>query len=54
MEHTYEMVAKTLKGLEDVLAEELRSLGALNVQTGIRMVRFEGDLAMMYLSLIHI
>ncbi len=48
MEHTYEMVAKTLKGLEDVLAEELRSLGALNVQTGIRMVRFEGDLAMMY------
>ena len=48
MSQQFEMVAKTLKGLEDVLAEELRSLGALNVQPGCRMVSFEGDLAMMY------
>ncbi|MDE6171287.1 MAG: RNA methyltransferase, partial [Duncaniella sp.] len=48
MEQTFEMVAKTLKGLEEVLAEELRSMGALNVQPGLRMVSFEGDLAMMY------
>lgn len=48
MSQKFEMVAKTLKGLEDVLAEELRSLGAENVQPGCRMVSFEGDLAMMY------
>lgn len=42
------MVAKTLKGLEDVLAEELRGLGAENVKPGRRMVSFEGDKAMMY------
>ncbi len=48
MEQTFEMVAKTLKGLEEVLAEELRTMGALNVQPGLRMVSFEGDLAMMY------
>lgn len=48
MSQNFEMVAKTLKGLEDVLAEELRSLGAAEVQPGCRMVSFEGDLAMMY------
>lgn len=34
MMHTqqFEMVAKTFQGLEDVLAEELRSLGATNVE----------------------
>lgn len=48
MEQKFEMVAKTLKGLEEVLAEELRSLGATNVEPGLRMVSFEGDLAMMY------
>lgn len=42
------MVAKTLKGLEDVLAEELRALGAKNVEPGRRMVAFEGDLEMLY------
>ncbi|MBD5300867.1 MAG: N-6 DNA methylase [Bacteroides sp.] len=48
MEHRFEMVAKTFKGLEEVLAEELRSLGAVNVEPGRRMVSFEGDLAMLY------
>ncbi len=48
MEHCFEMVAKTFKGLEDVLAEELRSLGAVNVEPGCRMVSFEGDLEMLY------
>lgn len=42
------MVAKTFQGLEDVLAEELRDLGAINVEPGLRMVSFEGDLEMMY------
>lgn len=44
----FEMVAKTFQGLEDVLAEELRNLGAVNVQPGRRMVSFEGDKAMLY------
>lgn len=48
MEHRFEMVAKTFKGLEEVLAEELRALGAVNVQPGRRMVSFEGDLDMLY------
>ncbi len=44
----FEMIAKTLSGLEDVLAEELRNLGADNVEPGRRMVSFEGDKAMLY------
>ncbi len=48
MENKFEMVAKTFQGLEDVLAEELRSLGAENVSPGRRMVGFEGDLEMLY------
>ncbi|MDE5959427.1 MAG: RNA methyltransferase, partial [Muribaculaceae bacterium] len=45
---TFEMVAKTFKGLEDVLAEELRGMGAINVEPGRRMVSFEGDKEMLY------
>lgn len=45
---TFEMVAKTFRGLEDVLAEELRQLGASNVEPGRRMVSFEGDKEMLY------
>ena len=48
MENQFEMVAKTFAGLEGVLAEELRALGAVNVLPGRRMVSFEGDLAMLY------
>lgn len=48
MEHKFEMVAKTFQGLEDVLRDELISLGAENVEMGRRMVSFEGDLEMMY------
>jgi putative N6-adenine-specific DNA methylase len=44
----FEMVAKTFQGLEDVLADELRALGAENVEPGKRMVSFEGDLEMLY------
>ena len=40
----FEMVAKTFQGLEDVLAEELRQLGAANVEPGRRMVSFEGTI----------
>lgn len=44
----FEMVAKTFQGLEEILAEELRALGAINVEPGKRMVSFEGDLEMLY------
>jgi len=48
MNNQFEMVAKTFQGLEDVLAEELRNLGAENVEPGRRMVSFQGDLEMLY------
>ncbi len=48
MANTFSMVAKTFQGLEDVLRDELISLGAENVETGRRMVSFEGDLELMY------
>lgn len=48
MKEQFEMVAKTFQGLEDVLADELRGLGAVNVEPGRRMVSFVGDLEMLY------
>ena len=45
---TFQMVAKTFQGLEEVLRDELIGLGAENVEVGKRMVQFDGDLALMY------
>ena len=42
------MIAKTLEGLEEVLAQELTELGANNIEKGRRMVAFTGDKRMMY------
>jgi len=42
------MVAKTLFGLEELLAQELRQLGASAVEIGNRSVSFEGDKGFMY------
>ncbi|AIY13554.1 THUMP domain-containing class I SAM-dependent RNA methyltransferase [Cellulophaga baltica] len=44
----YKMVAKTMFGFEGVLAKELRKLGALNIEEGVRSVSFEGDMGFMY------
>ena len=44
----FKMVAKTLFGFEDILANELTQLGAQNVQKGVRVVTFEGDKGFMY------
>ena len=44
----YTMLAKTFKGLEEVLAEELIALGADEVQIERRAVRFSGDKALLY------
>ncbi len=41
-------LAKTLAGLEDVLAQDLRNLGARNVEVIRRGVVFEGDFGFMY------
>lgn len=49
----FEMIAKTMAGLEDVLAEELTALGADNLQIGRRMVSFSGDLSLLYRANIH-
>ena len=42
------LLAKTLYGLEDVLEEELKDLGAKNISRGRRSVFFEGDLKLIY------
>ena len=44
----YTMLAKTFKGLEEVLAQELTELGANDVQIERRAVRFSGDKALLY------
>lgn len=42
------MVAKTLFGMEELLAQELRQLGASEIELGTRNVSFEGDKGFMY------
>ena len=48
MEENFKMVAKTFYGFEQILAKELRLLGAQHVKAGNRMVSFVGDLGFMY------
>lgn len=48
MNREFQMLAKTFKGLEDVLAKELIELGANNVQIERRAVSFTGDKRMLY------
>jgi putative N6-adenine-specific DNA methylase len=44
------LIIKTLAGLEEVLAEELRAIGAAGVSIGKRAVECEGDLRLLYRS----
>ncbi|MBP1663232.1 MAG: rRNA ((2)-)-methyltransferase [Bacteroidetes bacterium] len=44
----FEMIAKTFKGLEEVLATELVAMGANNVQLQRRAVSFTGNQELMY------
>lgn len=48
MNNNFKMVAKTMFGFEEILAKELRNLGAGNVEEGVRSVSFEGDTGFMY------
>jgi len=42
------MLAKTMYGLEEILANELRNIGAQNIKTQNRAVSFKGDKGFMY------
>lgn len=53
MSETFEMVAKTLYGLEEILADELLTLGATDLQIGRRMVSFTGDKELLYKTNFH-
>ena len=44
----FNMLAKTYFGLEDILARELTELGANEIETDRRAVRFKGDKALLY------
>ena len=44
------MIAKTMHGLEDVLAEELKAIGAKNIKKGKRAIEFYGNQETLYKS----
>ena len=48
MEDNYQLITKTVAGLEEVLAAEIRNLGAKNVRVMHRAVLCEGNKEMMY------
>lgn len=54
MRKTFEIVAKTFKGLEEVLAKELIELGANDVQLERRAVSFKGDKELLYKANLHL
>lgn len=54
MRKSFEIVAKTFKGLEEVLAKELIALGANDVQLERRAVSFKGDKELLYKANLHL
>ena len=44
----HKLIAKTFSGLEYVLADELKSIGAKNIRAGHRATFFDGDLETIY------
>ena len=48
MDRNFKMVATTLFGLEAILANELKNLGAQKINEGVRNVSFYGDIGFMY------
>lgn len=51
---TLQLTAKTLAGLEGVLADELKALGATDIQPGVRVVLFKGDMELLYKANLHL
>ncbi|HDP74782.1 MAG TPA: RNA methyltransferase [Bacteroidales bacterium] len=50
MTEKFQMVAKTLQGLEEVLAEELKEISAENIEVGCRSVSYIGTKETLYKS----
>ena len=48
MQDNYQLITKTAAGLEEVLAEEIKALGAKNVRLMHRAVICEGNKELMY------
>ncbi len=44
----FQMIAKTMQGLEEVLADELREMGATDIELLSRAVSFRGDMHTLY------
>jgi putative N6-adenine-specific DNA methylase len=51
---SFELIAKTMQGLEEVLAKEISDLGGTKIQIGRRMVSFYGDQQMLYKANLHL
>jgi len=54
MAEKYAMIAKTFQGLEGVLAEELKAIGAEEVKPILKGVSFSGDKELMYKANLHL
>lgn len=50
----FEIIATTLFGLEEILASELKELGATDIEILIRAVKFKGDQALLYKCNLHL
>ncbi len=50
----FKMLAKTFRGLEDVLYNELENIGATDLKMGNRMVEFTGNQEMLYKANFHL
>lgn len=48
LDKQFYIIAKTFQGLEDVLAQEIRTLGVTDIEILNRAVRFKGDLKSLY------
>jgi len=46
----FQIIAKTLAGLEEVLAKEIEAIGGVNIAIGNRMVSFVGDKKCLYMA----
>jgi putative N6-adenine-specific DNA methylase len=53
-QENFNMVAKTMAGLEPILAKELAILGAQNIEEQVRSVAFVGDLGFLYKANLHL
>lgn len=51
---SFELIAKTMQGLEEVLAKEITELGGNDVQIGRRMVSFTADQRLLYKANLHL